>query len=41
MAGLTGRGPYQNTTQFTSYALFCYATSITNEGLHTILVTTM
>ena len=39
MPNLTGRGPYQNATQFTSYTLFCYATSITNEGLHTILMT--
>ena len=31
--------PYQNATQFTSYTLFCYASSITNKGLHTILVT--
>ena len=39
MPNLTGRGPYQNATQFTSYTLFCYGTCITNEGLHTILVT--
>ena len=28
-----GEVPYQNATQFTSYILFCYASSITNEGL--------
>ena len=39
MPNLTGRGPYQNATQFTSYTLFCSGTCITNEGLHTILVT--
>ena len=35
-----GEVPYQNATQFTSYIPFCYASSITNEGLHlTNLVT--
>ena len=29
-----GEVPYQNATQFTSYILFCYASSITNEGLY-------
>ena len=29
-----GEVPYQNAaTQFTSYILFCYASSVTNEGL--------
>ena len=35
-----GEVPYQNATQFTNYIPFCYASSITNEGLHlTNLVT--
>ena len=34
-----GEIPYQNATQFTSNILFCYASRITNEGLHTNLVT--
>ena len=40
MPNLTGRlVPYQNDTQFTSNILFCHASSITNEGLQTNLVT--
>ena len=34
-----GEAPYQNATQITSYILFGYASSITNEGLQTNLVT--
>ena len=33
------RSLIKNATQFTSYILFCYASSITNEGLQTNLVT--
>ena len=33
------RSLFKNATQFTSYILFCYASSITNEGLQTNLVT--
>ena len=39
MPNLTGEVPYQNATQFTSYILFFYASSITNEGIQTNLVT--
>ena len=37
MPNLTGRGPLSNPAQFTGYILFCYASSITNEGLQTNL----